>query len=84
MISEYIVNKISSRANCSADLRLTSREIVELYDNYNDAICTIIGDARKVEVTARQLVMLLNAYLDANAELAPNGGKYILFHEKYS
>jgi hypothetical protein len=83
VISEHIVNKISSGANYSADWRLTSREIVELYDQYSDALCTMNGDTGKVEITARQLVMLLDAYLDVNAELAPNGGEYKLFNEEY-
>ena len=84
MIHKKIAYQILLSGFYPDDARLSTEEIVSLYREYDEGMKTTNGDTSVINVTGRQLAMMLSAYLAENSKLSPTGNYYILNHEDRS
>lgn len=62
-----LVSNIQHSSEYPKDWQLQEQEISVLYNKYKEAISTMNGDTEKVEITARQLILLLRLYMENRA-----------------
>lgn len=84
MISKETVNGIGAGSNYPSDWKVSSDEIESLYQEYFRVMSTTNGDSGPIEITARQLIMFLDSYLDKHAFVCPQRNICLLYHEEYN